>query len=159
MSNTRHGGNCCGATHVFSFPHLANDEQRMMWLKSQIQMTRKPLPVEGWVAAGVMVLVLALMWWASHNVMMLGAVILGALLIGALLWMMTRRGQAERTSRSRSHLIEVMLTDYQMTEWAATLKEFGFKLHTRWYNSNSRNYCNLLTYQTRNPRCRPSYTW
>ena len=67
----------------------------MVQIEPAPQMTRKPVPVEGWVAAGVMVLVLALMWWASHNVLLLGAVVLGALLIGALLWMITRRGQAE----------------------------------------------------------------
>lgn len=60
-----------------------------------------------------------------------------------------------------SHLYEVTLTDYQMRSWAPELKKRGFELHRRWKNTNSGNYCNLLTLQTvveDNPTP-PPYVW
>ena len=107
MTVNRHGGQCCGATHVFAFPSYISD--KAAWLKKQIDATQ-----------------------AKSNV---------------------------NPRRVRSHLIEVILTDQQMISWAETLKDYGFSLHTRWFNSNSRNHCNLLTYQTRKPRIRCPYTW
>lgn len=76
-------------------------------------------------------------------------------------WLKTQinNTQAADVKRPRSHLIEAVLTDQQMQMWARTLKEFGFVLGPRWFNSNSRNYCNVLTYQTRKPSRRPSFTW
>lgn len=58
------------------------------------------------------------------------------------------------------HLIEVVLTDWQMSSgWSSVLKEKGFKLGPRWFNDNSGNYCNLLTYQTKEPETPPPYVW
>lgn len=62
-----------------------------------------------------------------------------------------------------SHLYEVVLTDYQMREWAPILKERGFKLGPRWYNSNSGNYCTMLFFNAHGPRGRnrtkTPYVW
>jgi len=43
-----------------------------------------------------------------------------------------------------NHLIKVVLTDQQMLMWAETLKKKGFRLVTRFLNSNSGNHCNVL---------------
>ena len=59
------------------------------------------------------------------------------------------------------HCIEIVLTDSQMLHsgWAPVLKEKGFKLCDRWFNDNSGNYCNLLTYKTKEPETPAPYEW
>lgn len=59
------------------------------------------------------------------------------------------------------HCIEVVLTDSQMANqgWAPLLKGKGFKLCDRWFNDNSGNYCNLLTYKTKEPETPAPYEW
>lgn len=57
------------------------------------------------------------------------------------------------------HLLEVCLTDQQMTIWAGILKERGFKLQQRWLNDNSGNCVNLLTLVTKEPTSTPPYEW
>lgn len=50
-------------------------------------------------------------------------------------------------TRPQNHLVEVVLTDMQVKRNPAVakgLKERGFKLVSRFYNDNSRNYCNVL---------------
>lgn len=46
------------------------------------------------------------------------------------------------------HLLEAVLTDFQMTQWSKELHKQGWKLQRRWLNSNSSNFCNLLTWVT-----------
>jgi hypothetical protein len=63
-----------------------------------------------------------------------------------------------------SHLYEVVLTDDQLRSgWDKILKERGFKLGPRWFNSNSGNYCTMLFYNAHGPRGRnrtkTPYTW
>lgn len=43
-----------------------------------------------------------------------------------------------------SRLLEACLTDHQMVGWAPYLQEAGFKLVTRFRNSNSENTVNVL---------------
>lgn len=59
------------------------------------------------------------------------------------------------------HCIEIVLTDSQMlySGWAPVLKKKGFKLCDRWFNDNSGNYCNLLTYKTKEPETPAPYEW
>lgn len=50
-------------------------------------------------------------------------------------------------------LLEATLTDQQMAAgWAAELKKRGFRLVTRFKNSNSGNYVNVLHYTSHEPR-------
>jgi hypothetical protein len=52
-------------------------------------------------------------------------------------------------------LLEAVLTDDQMANgWAPELKQRGWKLVTRFFNSNSGNYCNVLHYTPHEPRGR-----
>lgn len=45
---------------------------------------------------------------------------------------------------NRSRLLEACLTDDQMLGWAPYLQKEGFKLVTRFHNSNSKNTVNVL---------------
>lgn len=69
-------------------------------------------------------------------------------------------GEADRIYKGPfGHLIEVVLTDEQMIQWAQTLKGMGFRLGPRWLNDNSGNYCNLLTWQSKKPSKPRPFTW
>ena len=52
-----------------------------------------------------------------------------------------------------NRLVACSLTDTQMKVWAPELQKRGFRLVTRFKNSNSGNYVNVLHY-TRLKRCR-----
>lgn len=57
-------------------------------------------------------------------------------------------------------LLEVVLTDSQMQMYGQLLKKRGFRLVTRFKNSNSGNYCNILHYTPCEPApTKPPYTW
>lgn len=63
------------------------------------------------------------------------------------------RVQGAQQNRARApqgidnHLFEAALTDAQMQAgWDVVLKDYGFRLVTRFYNSNTGNYVNILHY-------------
>lgn len=123
MDWNEHGGECCGASHVYGFDFRADKDRLRHAIESTINSTEQPHIYENEMC----------------------------------------REEGEPLSnpyRGRfGHLIEVVLTDEQMMEWASTLKEYGFRLGPRWLNDNSGNYCNLLTYQTKKPSKPRPFDW
>ena len=45
---------------------------------------------------------------------------------------------------AHGHLFEAVLTDDQMGRYGKDLREAGWKVVARWFNSNSGNMCNML---------------
>src|SRR5688572_27900996 len=116
MEYVEHGGNCCGASHVYNFSHVV-DEREILFLDEAIRNAIETVE-EG---------ALDNCPWDEDT------------------------DQPIVPWKKFGHLIEVVLTDQQMVNWAATLKAKGFKLHRRWKNDNSGNYCNLLSYIPKEP--------
>lgn len=131
MDWNEHGGECCGVSHVLNFPYRADRAELDRYVKRAIEATEEP---------------------ARENV----EEDLKAYRENPEYWGELR----PHTIRGKfGHLIEVCLTDDQMAEWASTLKEYGFRLGPRWLNDNSGNYCNLLTYQTKQPSKPRPFEW
>lgn len=59
-----------------------------------------------------------------------------------------------------NHCYEAVLTDHQLaTGWDKFLKGMGFKHERRWFNSNSENHCNRLSYVSGRSRSKKGFNW
>lgn len=107
MEIDQHGGECCGASHIFNFGRWSSEAEREL-----VRIRDRRLE-----------------YWEEDE------------------------------DRLPSHLFEVVLTDQQLCDdnraWVVALKRCGFRFVTRWYNSNSGNYCNMFVWnraaRTRKP--------
>ena len=124
MLINKHGGECCGVSHIFNFnPNYANKKLLKESIKDAVSSVQQHVDDENELYAA-----------------------------NGEPFIRPYRGLF-------GHLIEVVLTDEQMINWAETLKEEGFRLHRRWLNDNSGNYCNLLSWIPKEPSKPRPYKW
>jgi hypothetical protein len=121
-----HGGACCGIKHIWNFPHSPMDfvnaktGSNKVYRNEASTYSRGDAPFYNGAAPSEP---------ASKRL----------------------KRVIDHVIESRpSGLIEITLTDYQKIQWNNYVTELGFKVVTRFYNSNSKSFVNVYHLVYRN---------